>query len=106
MCNKQTIVFDYAIPLQKGKFKSHKRTIGPEIRKRLFEEANFTCEVCDRTALPTLFVDSCGRMRVFDPKTGLIERHNHLTLDHIVPKSFGSTNYEYNLIVLCEACNN
>ncbi len=56
-----------------------------------------------RIAIVKEFSNQCARCK--KPGGSLSER-DKLTMDHVVPKSLGSSNRKENLILLCGECNN
>ncbi|MEM4648199.1 MAG: HNH endonuclease signature motif containing protein [Candidatus Pacearchaeota archaeon] len=52
------------------------------LRKKILERDNYTCQICYRKLPP-----------------------NQLIIDHIIPVSFGGTDDEHNLRVVCKECH-
>lgn len=77
-----------------------KRGPGAKIRKNarnaVYARDNHTCHYCGIVLpAPELL-----------PELNYPEHGNHLTLDHIIPRSEGGGNNVYNLVTACFECNN
>lgn len=64
-------------------------------RKFIYKRDNYTCHYCE-----TKFIRN-----VPDYEQNYITHGNHLTLDHIVPKSLGGPDSRENLVAACYECN-
>mgnify|MGYP000851668381 CR=1 FL=1 len=60
---------------------------------KLYERDNFTCLYCGEQVI------------VYYPNKNTPMPNNIATLDHIIPKSKGGNNNEYNLATCCYRCN-
>jgi hypothetical protein len=65
--------------VKKGIYSTRRKNIPWHRREKVFARGKWLCAVCNGFKL---------------------------TVDHIVPKCLGSVNSKYNLIALCESCNN
>ncbi len=102
------------VSLNPGRFSSTNRDVARAIRVKVFKRDGWRCQVC--LAHCPESARGITELRFFcnsrDGKTTL-NKHGipgkytkFLTVDHIVPKSFGSTNAKENLVTLCNVCNN
>lgn len=82
--------------VKKGIYSTRRKNIPWHRREKVFARGKWRCAVCD-----TLCPEE-------NRHKDSLECHNgyKLTVDHIVPKCLGSVNSKYNLISLCESCNN
>ena len=77
-----------------------------EIKERLLRQANYTCEVCGRTACPLLRKsNNHGRVGYLVCSPSGHTSQSILTVDHLVPKALGGKLHENNHVVLCSRCN-
>lgn len=61
-------------------------------RLRLYIRDNYTCQYCSTKV-------------IICPDSSKIFPKNAATLDHIIPRSKGGTDEDYNLITCCNKCN-
>jgi hypothetical protein len=76
--------------------------VNPGVKLRMLEACQYSCAVCQASALPRIFKDNQG-YRIFDENGQMTNKA--ITVDHIVPKAKGGTNRQINLIVMCSRCN-
>lgn len=68
-----------------------KSSVSSKVRAKVFKRDNYTCV-------------SCGWMQ---PRPNDARRTGRfLTLDHIIPRSEGGSNFQENLVTKCSRCNN
>lgn len=74
-----------------------------ELRRRVHERDDFTCQLCGAIGRPPDDYD--GRYAIYDVRGGCDRKGNYLQIDHVVPRSRGGTHQEANLQTLCYYCN-
>ena len=84
---EELIFFLKSFPIKEGKNSKKKDAVAVNTRRATFESYQHHCARCNQPS-------------------GETSEHLKLTIDHIVPKSLGSSNRRENLMLLCGSCNN
>lgn len=77
-----------------GRYSKTNRDIPWKVRSAIFKRDGWSCLVCGTTFSEKEIQDNRHK-----------QKQSLLSVDHIVPKKFGSTNAKYNLVSLCVDCN-
>jgi 5-methylcytosine-specific restriction endonuclease McrA len=73
--------------------------ISENLRKKIYERDNYSCQYCGRnlhfkTIIPGLITND-----------DFVIIDKELTIDHVIPKAWGGIDKEDNLVTCCHRCN-